>query len=131
MIGGAIGQTIIPIPIVGGMVGGAISSFIVKKTLDHYIEDDAKEMFRILKEEFLDTVMLAGLTNEEFEKVVKLTIAHKKLSSQLQKMYQSQEFRRYAREAIMKPAINDVLKKRQVIIEVEYEDAVKLLAEGN
>lgn len=131
MIGGAIGQTIIPIPIVGGMVGGAISSFIVKKTLDHYIEDDAKEMFRILKEEFLDTVMLAGLTNEEFEKVVKLTIAHKKLSSQLQKMYQSQEFRRYAREAIMKPAINDVLKKRQVIIEVENEDAVKLLAEGN
>lgn len=131
LVGGAIGQTIIPIPIVGGMVGGAISSFIVKKTLDNYIEDDAKEMFRILKEEFLDTVMLAGLTSEEFETVVKLTISHRKLSTQLQKMYQSQEFRRYAREAIMMPAINDVLKKRQVIIEVEYEEAIKLLSENN
>ena len=46
-------------------------------------------------------------------------------------MYQSQEFRRYAREAIMKPAINDILKKRQVIIDVEYEDAIKVLSESN
>ena len=131
MIGAALGQTIIPIPIVGGMVGGAITSFVVKKTLDHFIEDDAKEMFRILKEEFLDTTMLAGLTHEEFEKVVKLTIGHKKLAKQLQKMYQSQEFRRYAREAIMEPAINDILKKRPIIIEAEYEKELKLLAESN
>lgn len=131
MIGAAVGQAIIPIPIVGGMVGGAVTSFVVKKTLDHFIEDDAKEMFRILKEEFLDTTMLAGLTEEEFEKVVKLTIGHRKLAKQLQKMYQSQEFRRYAREAIMQPAINDILKKRAIIIEAEYEKELKLLAENN
>lgn len=131
MLGAVLGQAIIPIPIVGGMVGGVIASFVVKKTLDHFIEDDAKEMFRILKEEFLDATMLAGLTHEEFEQVVKLTIGHKKLSKQLQKMYQSQEFRRYAREAIMQPAIKHVLAQRRIIIEAEYEEELKQLAENN
>ena len=31
LAGAAIGQTIIPIPVVGGMIGGALSSFIAKK----------------------------------------------------------------------------------------------------
>ena len=131
MIGAAIGQSLIPIPIVGAMVGSITTSFMVKKTLDAFIEDDAKEMFRILKEEFLDTTMLAGLNPEEFEEVVNLTVGYKKLSKQLQKMYQSQEFRRYAREAIMLPAINTVLSKRQMVTNEVYVQELKLLADVN
>lgn len=131
MIGAAIGQSLIPIPIVGAMVGSITTSFMVKKTLDAFIEDDAKEMFRILKEEFLDTTMLAGLNPEEFEEVVNLTVGYKKLSKQLQKMYQSQEFRRYAREAIMLPAINTILSKRQMVTNEVYVQELKLLADVN
>lgn len=131
MIGGIIGQSLIPIPIVGAMVGSITTSFMVKKTLDAFIEDDAKEMFRILKEEFLDTTMLAGLNPEEFEEVVSLTVGYKKLPKQLQKMYQSQEYRRYAHEAIMLPAINNVLSKRQVITNDVFVQELKLLADVN
>lgn len=129
--GAALGQAIIPIPVVGGMIGGGLTSFITKKTLDLFVEDDAKEMFRILKEEFLDTTMLAGLNSEEFEKVVQLTIGHKKISKQFQKMYQSQDFRNYARNVIMMPAINEVLSNRSVIYNSAFDDGLKLLAESN
>jgi hypothetical protein len=129
MIGGIIGQSLIPIPVVGAMVGSITTSFVVKKALDVFIEDDAKEMFRILKEEFLDTTMLAGLNPEEFEEIVSLTVGHKKLPKQLQKMYQSQEFRRYAREAIMLPAINSVFSKRQVVTNDVFVKELKLLSE--
>lgn len=129
--GAALGQAIIPIPVVGGMIGGGLTSFITKKTLDHFVEDDAKEMFRILKEEFLDTTILAGLNAEEFEKVVQLTVGHKKISKQFQKMYQSQDFRNYARNVIMMPAINEVLSNRNVICNSAYDDGLKLLTESN
>jgi hypothetical protein len=46
-------------------------------------------------------------------------------------MYQSQEFRRYAREAIMLPAINNVLSKRQIITNDVFVKELKLLADVN
>lgn len=124
MAGAAIGQTIIPIPIVGAMVGGAVSGFVAKKVLDNYIEDDAKEMFRVLKEEFIDQTMLANLSQEEFDEIAKLTVGHKKISKLLQNMYQSGEERRYAREAIMLPAIMAITKKRARISMSAYGDAI-------
>lgn len=127
--GAAIGQAVIPIPVVGGMIGGAVSSFVAKKTLDHFIEDDAKEMFRILKEEFIDTTMMAGLNAQEFESVVALTVSHKKVPKQLQKMYQSQDFRNYARNIIMMPAINKIIAERKLIVKAEYDEGLKLLAD--
>lgn len=124
MAGATLGQTIIPVPIVGAMVGGAVSGFIAKKVLDHYIEDDAKEMFRVLKEEFIDQTMLANLSQKEFDEISKLTVGHKKISKLLQNMYQSGEERRYAKEAIMLPAIMAVTKKRARITVKDYDKAV-------
>ena len=106
------------------MVGGAVSGFVAKKVLDNYIEDDAKEMFRVLKEEFIDQTMLANLSQEEFDEILKLTVGHKKISKLLQNMYQSGEERRYAREAIMLPAIMTIIKKRARISMAEYDNAL-------
>jgi hypothetical protein len=128
LVGGAVGQALIPIPVVGTMIGGAIGGFVSKRTLDKYVEDDAKEMFRILKEEFIDTTGLAGLNNAEFSAVVDATIANKKLNVILQNMYRSGEHRRYARESIMEPAIQNVLKERKIITNSFYDDSVLLLA---
>ncbi len=124
MVGAVIGQTIIPIPIVGAMVGGTVSGFVTKKILDNYIEDDAKEMFRVLKEEFIDQTMLANLSHEEFDGISKLTVGHKKIAKILQNMYQSGEERRYAREVIMVPAIIEITKERARISCSEYNNAV-------
>ncbi len=123
MAGAAIGQAAIPVPVVGAVIGGAVGGIASKAILDQFIEDDAKEMFGILKEEFIDQTMLANLTSEEFEKVTELTVGSKKASKMLQKMYQSKDFRNYARDSIMIPAILSVTKERNKITQRDYNQA--------
>lgn len=122
--GAAIGQAAIPIPVVGAMVGGAVGGLATKGILDHFVEDDSKEMFRILKEEFIDQTMLAGLSSEEFTEVVDLTVGAKKLPKMMQKMFQSKDYRNYAKNQIMLPAIESVLQKRNIITVDSYETAL-------
>lgn len=124
MGGAAIGQALIPVPVVGAMAGGAIGGIAAKKTLDHFVEDDAKEMFRILKEEFIDQTVLANLSSEEFEMVTMKTVGNKKISKMLQKMYQSKNSREYARIDIMQVNIIEVIKSRQIISEAVYDNAL-------
>lgn len=75
LVGAALGAAI-PIPIVGSMVGGAVASFVAKKIMDNFIEDDAVEMFRIMREEFLDIVMLYAFSKDEFNLIVSETIGN-------------------------------------------------------
>ena len=129
MAGAAAAQAAIPIPVVPAIVGGAVAGIAAKKTLDHFIEDDAKEMFRILKEEFIDMTMLTGLSTEEFEEVSKLTVGNKKISKMLQKMFQAEDRRLYARIEIMQVAIFEVTQKRSRITRKEYEQGLLELIE--
>ncbi len=130
-IGGSlIGQALIPIPIVGAVVGGMIGGFVAKSALDAYIEDDAKLMFQILKEEFLDVVMVSDLNEEEFNEVVSLTIAHPKLSSLLMDMYASNEYRKFARDAIVTAAVTNVLSERITIRDEDIYEGYRLLLES-
>ena len=126
--GAAIGQTVIPIPIVGGMIGGAVAGFIAKKTLDQFIEDDAIEMFAILKEEFIDIVPMSGLNSSEFNNVVEMTIAHKKLPSLLRDMYAYGNSREYARDNIVNIAVQHVLSQRDIITDNMYYEGIGALA---
>ena len=123
MAGAAVGQAVIPVPVVGAIVGGAAGGILSKTILDQFIEDDAKEMFRILKEEFIDQTMLSNLTKEEFDRVAELTVGNKKASKMLQKMYQSKNYRNYARESIMIPAIIEVTKERTRITQRDFDQA--------
>lgn len=108
------------VPVIGGVVGGMAGGFIAKNVLDQYVEDDAKRMFRILKEEFLDGVMIIGLNQEEFEEVIQLTVKNPKLTTMLENMYASGEAREYAKEAIVGAAITEVLSKRKKITVEDY-----------
>lgn len=131
MAGAAAGQAAIPVPLVGGFIGGAVGGIVAKKTLDHFIEDDAKEMFRILKEEFIDATMLAGLSKEEFDEVSKLTVGNNKLPKMLRNMYQSDDRRLYARTEIMQKTIIEISKKRKRITMNDYDQGViGLMAES-
>lgn len=124
MTGAAAAQAAVPIPVLPAIVGGAVAGIVAKKTLDHFIEDDAKEMFRILKEEFIDMTMLVGLSESEFDEVTQMTIRNKKLPKMLQKMYQSEDRRSYARIEIMQVAIIGIMEKRDSISQKEYEQGI-------
>lgn len=100
---------------VGGMLAGGLASFVVKNMLDQYVEDDARTMFRFLKEEYLDVVMQIYLTEDEQAEVIANTIAHPSLDKILQQMYMSGEYRRFAREGIVQIAVTEVLSKREKI----------------
>ena len=72
-------------------------------------------MFQILKEEFLDVVMMSNLTKEEFDEVSNMTICSGNLSSMLRDMYASQDYRRFAREAMVNVAVINVITKRNKV----------------
>ncbi|MGN1115558.1 MAG: hypothetical protein ACI4TH_03235 [Candidatus Ornithomonoglobus sp.] len=127
-VGYALGEVILPIPIVGGLVGGAVvgaaGGFLAKKVVDTFAEDDALKMLRILKEEFIDVISLAGLNQDEISEVVSETIGSQNLGRLLKEMYASQEYRAFARDAIVGAAVINVLSKRNVITNDEYEQAL-------
>lgn len=123
--GAHFGEALIPIPVVGGLIGGAIGGFAAKCVMDEFVEDDQIKMFRILKEEFIDAVSMAGLTKEEVNQVANDTIAHPELEKILQNMFASGEYRKYARVAIMDEAIVLVMKQRRKITMREYRNGVE------
>lgn len=126
--GAAIGQALIPIPFVGAavgsLVGGAVTGFLAKAVLDGFVEDDAKQMFRILKEEFIDVVMMSNLNQQELDEVCKLTIQNEKLDKYLRDMYQYGNYREYARDLYISPAVVQVIKKRSTITKKIYQEEV-------
>lgn len=110
--------------VVGAVVGGMIGSAVAKKTLDNFIEDDAKEMYQILKEEFLDVVMIAGLNQKEFEYVISTIFDNKKLPKMLRDMYQYGDARKYARENIVSETVVYVYSQRTRITQNMYKKAM-------
>lgn len=110
--------------VVGAVVGGMIGTAVAKKTLDNFIEDDAKEMYQILKEEFLDVVMIAGLNQKEFEYVISTIFDNKKLPKMLRDMYQYGDARKYARENIVSETVVFVYSQRTRITQNMYKKAM-------
>lgn len=108
--------------LVGGMAGGSAASSSVKKLLDSFIEDDAEEMYQLMKEEFIDVVMSASITAIEYQEVVSLTFANKKFPGMLKNMYASRDPRTFAREKICEEAIITQFKNRGGILEKEWEE---------
>jgi len=125
LVGAAIGT---PLPIVGSMVGGAAASFFTKKVLDIFIEDDAVEMFRIMREEFLDIVMLYAFNKDEFDIIVNGTIANPEMSKILQNMHQSGSPKDYA-DALINGVVQKALSEREKITNAKIEEGMRLLLE--
>ena len=127
LVGAALG-TAIPIPVVGSMIGGAVGSFIAKKIMDNFIEDDAVVMFKIMREEFLDIVMLYSFNKEEFDEIVSATIGNSEMSKVLQAMYQSGTPKDYA-DVLINAEVQSVLSKREKITQNKIEQGMQLLLE--
>ncbi|MGP1564561.1 MAG: hypothetical protein ACTTHU_03890 [Treponema sp.] len=127
LVGAALGAAI-PIPIVGSMIGGTVGSFVAKKIMDNFIEDDAVAMFKIMREEFLDIVMLYSFNKEEFDEIVSATIGNSSMSNVLQSMYQSGTPKDYA-DALINAEVQAVLSKREKITPEKIEEGLKLLLE--
>ncbi|WP_313127498.1 hypothetical protein [Proteiniclasticum ruminis] len=126
--GAAIGNTFMPV--VGAVVGGAVGGFIAKSVLDEFIEDDAKEMFQVLKEEFIDCVMLMNLKKEEFAEMLSMTMGNPELPHVLRDMYASQNVRNYARENLVEEAAVIILGKRKRITADMMDEAMNKYIEA-
>jgi len=122
--GAAVGQLLIPIPIVGAMIGSLATGFVVKNVLDAFVEDDAKEMYQILKEEFIDQVGIIPLSKEEFNKVIDLTFVNDNLPSKLKEMYAYGDSRSYARDEIVGVIIASVISERKHITIEDIDNAL-------
>lgn len=70
IIGGWLGSVV---PVVGTAVGAAAGGVVAKKVLDKITPDDNVVMSRVLREEFIEIVLYAPLSNEEFEDIIKHT----------------------------------------------------------
>ncbi len=119
-VGGAALGTAIAGPI-GGIIGGLLGAFsggsiagdATKYILDDLIEDDAKEMLRIVESEFKE---LAGdyLVNQDEAESVADRLKEKIDASTLKDMYASSSRYGFA-EDMMRPIFDNVVRKRRHI----------------
>lgn len=124
----AVVQTAIPNP-AAATIAGTIAGNLSKKVLDKFIEDDAKKMFRIFKEEFIDQMMLTNLSDDEIEKMIFFTFNDKKFAKKLQYMNKAKDHRKYAREDILEPLILGILREREFIDKDKYDVALLNVAD--
>lgn len=112
------------VPVVGTFVGGAVGGYVAKCVADHIREDDAVLMLQIAKEEFIDTILTSGLTNEEFEDALNKTFLHKNFNIFLQKMYSTgDDARNFVRETY-ENLINEYYDKRELPSPDEIIDVI-------
>ncbi|WP_261810372.1 hypothetical protein [Levilactobacillus humaensis] len=126
--GSVVGGVSIAVGVISGPAGlitAPVAGYFTKKVLDIFVEDDAKEMYQVFKEEFLDVVMSSGLTHEEFQKVLEMTFQNKKLGSWLKDMFAANDSRNFARNILVGEAVTSVLSKRETITDEEILDAVE------
>ncbi|WP_125581934.1 hypothetical protein [Levilactobacillus cerevisiae] len=124
--GSVLGSVSIAVGLVSGPAGiitAPVAGYFTKKVLDIFVEDDAKEMYQVFKEEFLDVVMVSGLTHEEFQEILKMTFQNKKLGSWLKDMFAANDSRNFARNILVSEAVSDILSKREKITNEEVIDA--------
>ena len=71
---------------------------------------------------------MSGLNESEFNEVVNMTLAHKKLARILRDMYAYGDSREYAREYIISKAVQVVYMQREQITENTYINSIGQLA---
>jgi len=108
--------------LVGAVVGGAVASIAAKKALDHFMEDDAIEMFAELKEEFMDTAFATSINGAEFDRL-QATIFDEKVGSKLKDMFASDNPRHYARDTIVGDTLSSIIGERPVVNNEEILEA--------
>lgn len=98
--------------VIGATIGGTVSTFVAKKVMDTFVEDDAVQMLRIAKEEFIENIIMSGVSKEEFEYILKGTFLHKNFNKMLKLMFAAESPREFIRE-IYSTLLIEVFEKRQ------------------
>ena len=124
MAGAAIGSAILPGAgtVIGGIIGsvgaGAVAGKASEKILGTFIEDDAKEMVRIIEGVFTEMVSEYLLNQKEAEKSVD-KLSNKLTGKILKDMFASEDRKLFA-ENLLTPIIeNEVAKRRQIQLPTE------------
>ena len=83
-----------------------------------------------MREEFLDIVMLYAFNKDEFDAIVRGTIANPEMSKILQNMYQSGHGheKEYA-DALINAVVQKALSEREKITNAKIEEGMRLLLE--
>lgn len=112
-----VGQALIPIPVVGGLigsfVGGAVAGKASKKVTDEFLVDDAEVMLEIVQEQFACLTEDYLLNQGEAEQVVDLLKAEL-TGKALKDMYASDNREEFARDLLVE-CIESVVCKRKLI----------------
>lgn len=97
----------------GTAVVGTVSYASTKMLADHFVEDDAVEMTRILKEEFIENIFSAPLSPNEFSKIQTATFDAKRTPKLLKTMYASGNPRKFIHD-LLNGMVVDKLKERPI-----------------
>lgn len=109
---------------IGAVIGAVVTSVGVKKIMDFFIEDDNVKMFSILKEEYIDLVMVMTLSKNEFEEL-QWAVFNDKIEKFLKEMIRKKDSRKFARDFI-EGEIELLLAKRRQVSESEILEAVEI-----
>lgn len=119
MAGAAIGSAIFPGvgTVIGGLLGsvgaGAAAGKVTEKVLGTFIEDDAKEMVRIIEGVFTEMVSEYLLNQKEAEKTVD-KLGEELTGKLLKDMFASKDRKAFARNLLMPFIEHEVAKRRAV-----------------
>lgn len=111
--------------IVGSVVGGTAGAIGSKIVLDKFIEDDAVQMLRIAKEEFINTIIMAELNREEFDFILKETFMQTDFNKVLKLMYANENPREFIHQ-IYFALINKVYEQRVLPSDDELIEVIQL-----
>ena len=127
MAGAVIGQTAIPVPVVGSMVGGTVGNLIASTAIDGFIEDDSVEIYAWYKMIYIDVTCQSSLSSDEYSKVYGETLGNKKLKKYLRQMYKlkKKEGSEAVKIAMREQITNKILenyKSRDIVSTKTFDD---------
>ena len=135
--GAAIGTAIAPGvgTVIGGIIGSVAVGFAANAAAsaiaDKITEDDADEMLDVITAQFNKMAVENLLNEEEGNKVIEAL--NRKIDAKLLKdMYASDSREKFARDSILQPAVDEVVKSRAVIVlppDEEYAEVCNNLLE--
>ncbi len=111
--------------IIGSMAGGTAAHKVTETVLDHFIEDDAKEMLRIIEVEFSQLAFDYLLNEEEAKKVID-KFKEKDIPDVLRDMFASNDRNVFAKN-LFESNIIEIVKNRKKIILPSNEKLIQEL----
>ena len=109
--------------ILGSLAGGSAASATTSAVLDKFIEDDAKEMLKIVENVFANLATDYLLNKDEAEKILERFLQDKDIPDTLRNMYASENRNEYAIK-LLRPLIEKEVKNREKVKKLPSNEEV-------